>query len=312
MLISFLFFIIACIGIVGSTHFLVKSLFKVEEYYHLREFIVGFLLIGILTSLPELSVGIISALNQISSLSFGNVIGANVVDVALVVGLVAFISKNIKVEAQLEKSTLFIITAMTFLPLILFLDQELSRIDGAILIVAFFLYVVRLLHVRKKFKSVKKGKVTKRELHKDIIIFIISLAILIASARLIVYAASNIAAVLSFPLILIGLLIVSPGTSLPELSFELSCVLKKHSSVALGDLLGSLAFNSTFILGVVSVISPIKAHFSSFSIGSIFFIISLFMFLIFARTGKEIRKKEGAVLLIIYALFVIITFYLNS
>ena len=309
--IDFLFFIAGCIGLITSSHFVVNSLIKVEQYYHLREFIVGFLMIGILTSLPELIVGSISALDQIPALSFGNILGASVVDIALIMGLVAFIGKRIKFEAQLEKTTLFIISAMTILPLILFLDGELSRLDGLILLGVFVFYVVRLLTIRKNFKKVKSCGIGKNRVYKNIGIFIISLIILIASARTIVHSASSIAIDLSLPLILVGLLIVSPGTSLPELSFELGCVLRGHCSVALGDLLGSLAFNSTLVLGVVSIIYPIQADFSSFMISSIFIVGSLILFLIFAKTGKVMTRKEGAVLLLIYIMFIFASIFLR-
>lgn len=305
LFIDFLVFIIGCTGLVLSSNFVVKSLIRVEEYYHLREFVVGFLVVGVLTSFPELSVGIISSLSDISSLSFGDVLGSNVINIALVMGLVAFIGKNIRFEAQLEKTTLFFISAMVFLPMILFLDQELSRIDGVILIAAFVLYVIRLLMIRKKFKKVEGGNVHRIRVYKNIAIFIVSLLVLIGSARLLVYSASEIALALSFPLVVIGLMIVSVGTSLPELSLELGCVLRGHCSVALGDLLGSLAFNSTLILGVVSLISPIHAPFSSFAISSFFIVISLASFLFFARSGRTITRKEGTILLLIFALFII-------
>jgi len=309
LIMSFLFFIIACIGLAGSGHLVVKSLIKVDKYYHVREFVIGFLLIGIATSMPELFVGIMSALNNISSLSFGNILGAAIVDLTLVVGIVAFLGKDVKFEAEIEKRTLFIIAAMIILPLILFLDQELSRFDGIILITVFFLYIITLLIRRKKFKVAKDGFVSRKEVRKDIILFIISLISLIVSARIIVYAASQIAMELFLPPIFIGLVIVSIGTSLPELFFETDSVLKGHSSIAIGDLLGSLAFNSSLILGIVSLISPIRANFSSFIVSSVFIVISLLTFLVFARTGKEITRKEGIVLLMFYILFIIVSIF---
>jgi len=304
LFINFLFFVIACIGLASSGHLLVKSLIKVDKYYHVREFVIGFLLIGISTSMPELFVGIISALTQVSSLSFGNILGAAIVDLTLVVGIVAFLGKDVKFEAEIEKRTLFLIAAMIILPLILFLDQELSRFDGIILITVFFLYVITLLIRRKKFKVAKDGNVSRKEIRKDIILFIIGLISLIVFARIIVYAASQIAIELFLPPIFIGLVIVSIGTSLPELFFETDSVLKGHSSIAIGDLLGSLAFNSSLILGIVSLISPIQADFSSFIVSSVFIVISLLTFLVFARTGKEISRKEGIVLLMFYILFI--------
>ena len=305
ILIYSLIFFLSCIGLIVSSKLVVKSLIKVENYYHLREFVVSFLLIGVLTSFPELSVGVISALKGIPSLSFGDILGTNIMDIALVIGLVAIIGKSIKFEAQLEKTTLFLISAMIFLPLVLFLDRELSRLDGAILVSVFVLYVFRLFMIRNKFKKAKRKKRSKIKIKKNIVLLLLGLLILVASARLLVYAASEIALAFSFPVILIGLLVVSIGTSLPELFFELGCVLKGHCSAALGDLLGSLAFNSTFVLGLVALITPIEAKFSSFAVSAAFAVVSVLFFLLFARTGREIKRKEGVILIIIFIFFVI-------
>jgi cation:H+ antiporter len=301
----------ACVGLVLGSHLVVKALVKIDAYYRLREFIVGSLLMGCLTSLPEFFVGIFSALTNVSSLSLGNILGSNIVDIALIGGIVAIIGKNVKFETGIEKRTIFIITAMTLLPLVLFLDQELSRIDGIILIAVFFLYVIRILTMKKNFKVAKYGKVTKRELHKDIIIFIVSLAILLGSTRLMVYAAANIAIGLLVPPMLIGLVIVSVCTSLPELFFEASSVSKGCNSMAIGDLLGSLAFNSTFILGVQALILPFNIPFDfSFSVTSIFVIVSILMYLIFARSGKKMSRKEGFILIFVYILFIVTSIFL--
>lgn len=303
--VNILLLLIAFIIFAASGHFVVKSLIKIDKHYRLREFIVGFLLIGIATSIPELSIGVMSALENVSALSFGNIVGSFVVDMTLVIGIVAVVGKEVKLETEIEKRTIFLIANLVLLPLVLFLDHELSRIDGVILVLAFLLYVANMFSKRKKFKAVKYEYVGKRELHENIMIFIISLIGLIVSARIIVHVATEIANSLAIPPILIGLVIISVGTSLPEIFFETKSVLEGYSSMAVGDLLGSLAFNSTLILGIVAILSPVHAHFSSFIISSIFVVISVLAFLITAKTEREITRKEGFVLLLIYVLFLV-------
>lgn len=305
LILNFLLFLVACFFFAVSGHTVVKSIIKIQGYYHLREFIVGLAIIGISTSLPELSVGVISALNNISSLSLGNIIGANVIDLTLVIGLVAIVGKKVNFEVEIQKRSIFLIALMVMLPLFLFLDHELSRLDGVILLIAFLFYMANLLSKRKRFKIAKKEKINKKGIYKYIGLFVVSLIALILFARLIVYAASEIALEMGFPPILIGVLIVSIGTTLPEIFFETDSVLKGHSSIAVGDLLGSLAFNSTLILGIVALISPVHAHFSTFLVGAAFLVISLITFIIFVKTERTVTRKEGIFLIFLYLLFLI-------
>jgi len=305
IIIDILLFIVACFFFAISGHMVVKSILKIENYFQLREFIVGLAVIGISTSIPELSVGLMSALSQLSSLSFGNIIGANIVDLTVVIGIVAIVGKSVKFEAEIEKRSIFLIAGMVFLPIFLFLDHELSRLDGIMLIGAFLFYIISLVSRRKRFKVVRDGRTKKGEVLKYIIFFVVSLISLVLFARIIVHAASEIAVELMVPPILIGLVVISIGTTLPEMFFETESVLKGHSSIAVGDLLGSLAFNSTLILGIVALISPVHAHFSTFLVSSAFLVIAILTFIIFVKTDRSVTRKEGIILLMIYFLFLI-------
>jgi cation:H+ antiporter len=307
-----LFFSLACVFLAFSGHFVVKSLIKIARYYGLREFVVGFILVAITTSIPELFVGIISALSNISALSFGDIIGANIVDLTVVVGATALLGKRIKIENEIEKKDVFYTFFIALLPILLFLDHNLSRIDGIILLVAFLLYIFRLIIQRKHFRKIVSDHVSKSLLRKELILFVISVIVLLLSARFIVQFAVSLASELSLHPILIGLVIVSIGTTLPELLFETNSVLKGFSGMAVGDLLGSVVANSSLVLGVVSIIQPIEAYFVSFAIGAGFLIVSLSAFIVFARTEHEITWKEGLILLIFYILFVITSLIFRS
>lgn len=302
---DFLFLFVAFVFFAISAQLVVKSIIKINSYYRLREFVVGLLLIGVSTSLPEFSIGIFSSLGHISSLSFGNILGANIVDLTLVIGLVAILGKRVNFEVEIEKRTIYLISSMVFLPLLLFMDQELSRFDGAVLIAAFVIYVINLIIKRKKFKVAKKEKCNKKELHRNMIIFFVSLLALVLTARTIVEIAADIAIELVMPPILIGMVIVSIGTTLPEIFFETNSVLKGHSSLAIGDLLGSLVVNSTLILGAVAMIEPIKAHFFSFILSTFFLVIALISFIVASKTGRRITRREGILLLMLYVLFIL-------
>ncbi len=305
LFIDLLFFSLACAGLAISGETVVKSLIKIARYYSLREFVVGFILIAIMTSIPELFVGIMSVLSQVSSISLGDIIGANIVDLTVVVGIAALLGKKIKIESEIEKKDIFYTAVIAILPIILFLDHNLSRIDGVILLFAFSLYIIRLITQRKHFRKVIADHVSKKLLKKEFILFIVSLIVLLISARFVVNFAILLVSDLSLSPVLIGLTIVSIGTTLPELFFETNSVLKGHSGMAVGDLLGSVVANSTLVLGLVSLLQPMEAYFISFAIGAGFLILTLTAFIMFARSEKEITWKEGIVLLIFYMAFII-------
>jgi len=304
----FVYFIITCFFLGISGNLVVRSLSKIAQHYQMREFVLGFVLVAISTSIPEFFVGIFSALNQIPALSLGDVIGANIIDLTVVIGTAALLGKKVKVEKELNKKEIFYTALIAFLPILLFLDQELSRIDGIILLVVFAWYIVRLIIDRKHFKMLKDG-ITRMQILEQVIIFIISLAILLISAEFIVDIASQIAVELAFPQVLVGLIIVGIGTTLPELSFETNSVRKGFSGMALGDLLGSVVMNSSLILGLTALIYPIRADFLPFLIGSIFLMLILGVFAIFAKTGRMITRKEGIILLMFYVLFLIVSIF---
>ncbi len=276
----------------------------------MKEFVLGFVLVAFSTSIPELFVGIFSALKQISAISLGDVIGANIVDLTIVIGTAALLGKQVRVEKEINRKDILYTTMIAFLPILLFLDQELSRIDGVLLLVVFAWYIIRLIRDRKHFKSLKDG-ISQMQILIQVMIFIVSLIILLISARFVVDIASQIAIELLLPEILVGLVIVGIGTTLPELSFETNSVRKGFSGMALGDLLGSVVMNSSLVLGLAAVIYPIRASFLPFLIGAFFLMLIIGVFAIFAKTQAKITRKEGILLLLLYVLFVITSILLR-
>jgi cation:H+ antiporter len=304
LFINFAYFLIACFFLAVGGNLVVRSLSEVAKHYQMREFVLGFVLVAFSTSIPELFVGIFSALEHIPAISFGDVIGANIIDLTIVIGFAALLGKRVLVEREINKDDILYTTLIAFLPMLLFFDQQLSRIDGLILISVFVLYIIMLIKRRKHFKALRDG-ISNMRVMLDVIVFIISLAVLLISARFIVETAEIIAIELAFPEILVGLLIVGIGTTLPELSFETNSVRKGFSGMALGDLLGSVVMNSSLVLGIAALIYPITAEFMPFVIGSIFLMIILGIFAVFAKTGREITRKEGIILILFYVLFVV-------
>ena len=308
-----LIFLISCFLLTLSGSWLVGALTRIARFLGWKEFVVAFFVMSFAASIPELFIGITSALHKIPELSFGNIVGANVIHFTLAIALAALILKGVEVESRtVQASSLFAVVA-AILPLLLIFDRSLSRGDGILLILAFIFYVSWLFSKHERFSKIYEGT-SPHPILKEFKIFLQDLgmllggtALLLISAEGIIRSASFFATTLNFPLPLIGILIIGLGTALPETWFCLQAARKGQSWMILGNLMGCTAVTATLVLGIVALICPIKiVDFSPFAIGRIFLIISAIFFLLFIRTGHKITRKEALFLLGIYITFVLV------
>ncbi|MBI2129568.1 sodium:calcium antiporter [Candidatus Woesearchaeota archaeon] len=312
LIINLVLFLAACIVLVLSGTFLVKSLAKIASFLKLGEFVVAFIIMAFATSIPELLVGITSAFAKNSALSLGNVIGANIIDLTFVAGVITLLKREIKITNKAIKIDALYMFFIASLPVVLMIiGNGLSRIDGVILLVAFAIYMRKLMKQRIGLRKELKNHIKRWDVVFSVFIFIVSLAVLFLSAQFVVQYATAISADFMLPPILIGLFLVSIGTTLPELTFESRAVLSGHSEMALGDLIGSVVVNSTLVLGVTSLIYPISANFLLFLTSSVFMLIVAFLFSTFVESGNKLYWKEGIALILLYMFFIIIEFYIK-
>jgi len=306
-------FLIACLVLVISGNLLVKTLTKIAAFLKLSEFVVGFIIMAFATSIPELFVGITSALAGKSALALGNVIGANIINLTLVVGIAILLGRGIKIESKKTKTDSLYMVFIAALPMILMIiGGSLSRIDGIILLAAFALYAGRILKQRRLFKKEVEDGIKRKDIILTTILFVFSLALLFLSARFVVGYATLLSVDLALPPIIVGLFIISIGTTLPELTFGSRAVLAGRSEMALGNLIGSVIVNSTLVLGITSIIYPITANILLFSVSAIFMVIVAFLFATFVESGDRLYIKEGISLILLYIFFVIIEFYIKT
>lgn len=291
---------------IKSGSLLVKTLTKIARFLGLSAYVLSFILMAFACSIPEIFVGISSALHRVPVISLGNVFGSNILKITLGIGLVILFSRGVKVKTRTARKDAGLVFFLALLPFALVLDGVLSRIDGVILICLFFWYVSRLFgrkeQLRKTFNSLK-NHVGVRAFFKNVFHFFLGLLILLAASYGAVRTASLIAQEIGLSLFFIGLLLVSVGTSLPEIVFGLSSAIGKHEEVCLGNFIGSVAFNSLFVLGLVSVICPIEVSFNTLVISAVFTALSLAIFNVFIRTEKRLSCKEGIALVFLYVLF---------
>jgi len=309
-----LLFLVSCFALARSGAWVVKVLIRISRFLRLREFIVASFLMAFATSLPELFVGISSAIAKKPELVVGTIIGSNIIALTVMIGLGALLGKDLNIRGKVVRKASFYGAAYSVLPLVLMLDSVLSKGDGLILLASLFFYFFQLAREEERFRKVfnnqSKGWKHFKIFVKDIFLFLFGAGILLLSAEGIVFSASKLAETFNLSLMVIGAILVALGTSLPEISFETRAIMMGHKSMILGNIIGSVVINASLVLGVVALISPIYiSNFSPYLIGAIFTLITCFFFQVFAKSDRKITEKEGVVLLGIYVLFVISELY---
>ncbi|MBM4402152.1 MAG: sodium:calcium antiporter [Candidatus Cloacimonetes bacterium] len=303
--------IVSSILLARAAAALVHALAIIAKYLKLTEFTVSFILMAFITTLPENLVGINAALAKIPTLSLGNVLGSNIVNLTLIIAIPTLLSGGIAVRSIIARRDALYLLFYALLPVILLLDGTLSRIDGLILLIFYGLYIFRLLRQRTRFQELFNHLEVKSVL-REAVVFIVSIIVLLISSKVLVEAAKNLAASFNIPVSLIGLFLVAVGTSLPELAFGLKAVELKHTGLVLGNVLGSVVANSTLVLAVTALIAPITiASFSLIFSAVAFLIVVLLLFEIGVYTDKKLDVQEGLILLFVYILFIITEFGLQ-
>jgi len=317
-----LFFILAGLALAKAGAWTVKSLVHIADFLNWKKVIVASLLMGFVSSMPELFVGVTAALSGKSELSFGNVIGSNIVLLTLVIGAAVLFGGRIKLRGKVIQRSLSFACLYAFLPLLLMLDGEASRADGVILIIALVFYFRELMSRQRRFRKTfldeeeEESEKPVREFKsffKDLGVFIFAFGLMLCSSWAIVFFAGRITQQFNLPLVLIGILGIALATSLPELSFGIRSVIMKQKEMVLGNIFGSIVANSTLVLGITCLISPFRIYhsFPLYLSGFIFSGVAVLAFFFFSKTGKEITKKEAVVLLFLYVLFLIVQLWVK-
>src|SRR4030042_609038 len=316
IIIYLLVFVIACYALVRSGAVLVKILTRLSGYFKWTEFVLAFVLMTFATTLPELFVGITSGIKGFSIVSLGNVIGSNLVNLSFILGLVAVVGRGLKVESKIAKRDSWIIFVIASLPLLLLFDKKISRAEGFLLLILFGWYIYHILKQKDAFTHrvhhIRHDITGLEKLLKVFIYFIISALVLIFSSWVLVEMAKLIAEDLYIPLSLISLILVAFGTSLPELIFGMRAAIAKHEGLSLGNIIGSVVINSTFILGLTAIISPIQVENTKvIYIGGGFMMVAILLANLFIATKNKISWKEGFFLMSFYLAFLIAEFLLK-
>ena len=280
---------------------LVRGASSIALKLGLSPLIIGLTIVAFGTSAPELAVSIKSAVAGNSEIALGNVIGSNIANIGLILGITALI-RPIKIESQMVKRDIPIMIAASLLFWGLLLDDGLSFIDGAILSTLLVTYLSYSYFTADKQASDETEDVGQRQ-WLSIIFIIVGISMLVGGGILFVDGAVALAQSFGISEIIIGLTIVAIGTSMPELVTSIVAALKGQSDIAIGNVVGSNLFNILGILGVTALIHPIIGSEISPLDWQVMIGLAV-MLLPFAYTGLRIGRREGAILILGYLSYI--------
>ncbi len=300
LLIDLLSFIAVSAVMIKAGNYAVRSLTAMGKNLNIGPFVVSFLLIGLVSAMPESFVSIISAFEGVPSLGFGTLIGSVISDLTLFIGLVAVIAVKTKVTRGFTYE-LWLFSLISLL-LALGFDGTLSRIDGAILAggcMMFFYSILQQNHIVDKLMHSDK-----KHFARQLAVFIASASVVFVSANYIVKVAQSLAADFGIPLVIVGLIFLALATSLPEAVFAITAARKKLADVAIGELFGVIMIDASLLIGVVAIINPITIPAADITKIAIFALTSVALSMYFIRSGRYLTWKEGLVLIFFYLLFI--------
>ncbi len=303
VLLALVLVVAGLVTVVYSADEAIKRVMNLAQFFRLSTFVVSFVIAGIVAVLPELSIGVVAALGGTSSLGFGVILGANVADLTLVIGLVALYAGTLKLNPISLKHVRNSFYA-TVVPVLLFWDGEISRIDGVILVCSYLVYLFLMLRTKREEGHVDFRR-TKLRLVSEFLFLFVSLVVLFAGGGLVTENAQELSLSLGLPLFLIGV-IVAVGTTLPELVFSLRASKKNQGEIGLGNILGNVLADSMLVIGIIALIQPIQpaSPFLPMTTG-VFMIVSALVVVLLSKKGS-LNRKDGGLLITIYGVFLLV------
>ncbi len=320
-------FIKVILGIIGlicllkGADLLVDAAVDISLHFKIPKIIIGLTLVAFGTSLPEFFVSLFSVLSNGDDIAVGNIVGSNIVNIALIIGLGAIIYPIVVKPGTLIYESPFLLAA-TFVFIIASNDKNILNLDTYTInyidsifflgiLVLFLSYIFKIIHIdenKKKEYELETGDTPRHSIGMAFLYFSIGAILLVIGGKLFVNALILIGTVLNMSQKNVGILIASISTSLPELFTTVVAALKKKSDIALGNVIGSNIFNITVVMGVIGLVKTISVNPQIVFFDQVIMLLFTFIFIFFATTGKKIQRIEGIILVSLYIVYLIMLF----
>ncbi len=299
MILNILFIVIGIVLVLWGADRLTDGAVAVAEKMKMPQIVIGLTIVAMGTSMPEFCVSLISALKGTSDLAVGNIVGSNIFNTLLIVGVSALVAPMSIMKTTVRKDIPFALVASALL-LIMCLDEDISRIDAGILFVMFLIFMyITLRGAKAQGTDLEEKEKKPMATWLSVVWILVGLACLIGGSNLFVDGATAVATKLGVSEAVIGLTIVAGGTSLPELATSVVSARKGNSGIAIGNVLGSNVFNILAILGLTGVISPMTLKGITMTDLSMM-VISIILIWLFSFTKYKIERWEGAILTAVF------------
>lgn len=308
MLISVFYILISLFLLYFGANWLVKGSSALALKAGVSPLVAGLTVVAFGTSSPELVVSVNTAMAGQGNIAIGNVIGSNLFNICIILGISAIVSP-LKIKMQLLKIDIPILILVTGLFMFLFIDRHISRLEGMILVSGILLYTVGNIYMARKEKnaevleefneSVSPGKL---KWYWSAGMVIAGIGILVAGSEFLVKGAVEIARSLGVGETIIGITIIAAGTSLPELASSIVATIRKEYDIAIGNIVGSNIFNILGIVGISSLVKPLSA----IAISNIDLYVMLgvtLLLLPFFRTQYTLKRDEGIFMIALYGMY---------
>ncbi len=306
MFLDVVIFIVALSVLIYGADFIINESEKIALKFGISEYIIGATLIALGTSLPEMAASINASINGKPELSISNIVGSNILNITLVLGLVFILAKKINPNRDFFKKD----SAWALFPVLIFivaiLNGKISRFTGFVFMLLMGAYI--LFITRHDKDVIDLADIDKEELQKSfswaksIPLLILGFLMVVYGADYTVSSASNIAKFFGVSDWVIGVVLVALGTSMPELVVSVSAAVKGKADMAIGNIIGSNMANITIAVGAAAVANPIAIDFSKYTFDIVTMLVATLM-LVFITVNKMYSKPSGISLLILLAIF---------
>ena len=299
IIIQVVLLIVGFVFLIKGSDFFVDGASSIASLLKIPTIIVGLTIVALGTSAPEAAVSITSSLTGSNALAVSNVIGSNMFNILMVIGIAALLGELVMEKQVLEKDLPFLVGITLLWAVFIVIGWDITNIEGIILLAIMVAYIAYLVYSTKKSGGATEVEKPKYSLPYSIIFILVGLAGIVIGGDLVVDSASAIAMAFGMSETLVGLTIVAIGTSLPELVTSLTALRKGENQMVIGNVIGSNIFNILFVLGASSAISAIPLN-SGMLIDVILMIFVTVLCFIFGKTQEKYDKKEGAILVILF------------
>lgn len=311
LIIEILLFVVGFVLLIKGADLLVEGASSIAKSFNISQIVIGLTIVSFGTSAPELVVNVLASLSGSSDITIGNVVGSNIANILLILGVAGIIYPIHTQKNTVWKEIPFALLAAIVLLIIsndvFFNSGEnlISRGDGLLLLLFLAIFLTYVFAISKDNKDTEE-EIKSLPLKKSILFVVLGITGLVLGGKFIVDSAISIARMLSVSESVIGFTLVAIGTSLPELATSAVAAYKKNSDIAIGNVVGSNIFNVFFIMGVSSVINPIPFN-NNLNIDLIFLVaVSLILFFsMFTGKKRNIGRVEGIFFILLYGIYMV-------